>query len=181
MSLINIITYRKLEDLANEGYRLTLTGSLAGAVVDSIIVTPDVQVRDISTTNGTLVALPATEKYLMITGFRLSTDSATPAEVSLGFKKGATATNTFFRGYIGGTAGSVDKCLPLGDWKFGDLEHLLVATVPAGTTVSYTIDARISYSKKPLGFIQQLGNKGHDDFARVAPSESSLQRGVGGL
>jgi hypothetical protein len=180
MSLINILTYRKLEDLSNDGYRLALTGLIAGAVTDSIIVTPDVQVRDINTPTGSLVTLPAAEKYLMITGYRLSTDSVAPVEVSLGFKKGVDATNTFFQGFIGGAAGSVERCLPLGDWKFGDLEHLLVITAGA-INVSYTIDARVSYSKVPKNFIQQLGNLEHDSLAHFPP-ESSLNRGsVGGL
>jgi hypothetical protein len=176
MSLINKINYRKLEDLSNEGFKVAITGLVVGTGADAVIATPTVSYKDPNTDQGTLTPFPSDQRYLIVTAFRLSTDSAAPVEAKLGFSNSVDPTVYFFEGYIGGTAGSVDRVYVLGDWKFGDQEYELVINAPA-VNVSYTIDTRVAYSPKPLGYIQHEGNPEHTDgFGKLAP-ESSLRRG----
>lgn len=92
MSLINSITYRKFEDLANTGYRAALTGAVVGAQVDMVIALPDITYKDINSRNGAPITLPATEKMFICSGFRLSTDSGAPLLVHLGFKNATVST-----------------------------------------------------------------------------------------
>jgi hypothetical protein len=179
MSLISRINYRKLEDLANTGFKASLTGSFAGAVTDHIIVTPDLTNRDIFTVNGADTPIPPEEKFFIVTGYRISTDSATPIEVKLGFKHGADPTVVFFDGFIGGTAGSVDRILVLGDWVFGAQAYDLVITTGAGN-FAFTVTGRVCYEKVPLGFVQHGGSAEHSGKASYG-LEDAIFKGTPGI
>jgi hypothetical protein len=160
MSLINAIKSRNVQDLANEGLRVAYTGE--------ILVGP---ATDQQVPGSAIVA----ERFYIVTGWHLSTSSATPVKVTLGFKKAGDPTVPFFTAYI--TANSpAEKVLPVHDWKFGDLEYELVITTSAAADVAYSVDARISASKEPKGYVEREGNKTHDTKGNFPP-ESSLHRG----
>lgn len=159
MSLINKITSRRLDDLLNDGARLSLTGTLAGG-----------------TTDGVILSVPD-NRYLMIAGFHLSSNnsSADPVLVSLGLKLGTVATQTFFQGYVGPSS-PVSMIYVLGDWRFGDLGYDLVATTGVTiNTLAFTVFARQCFSPTPLGYIEQIGAPTHAN--PVFPEDSGLARG----
>lgn len=140
MSLIQNIKTRRHDDLINEGSRITLTGTL---------------------TSGTdhVVLSSSSSRFVIVTGYHLSTNASGSILVSIGLKTGSDPTTDIFQGYIGNSVvGS--RTLSFGDWIYGDLEYDLVITVPSDT-VAYTIDGRVSSSPAALGYIQQIGSQEH--------------------
>jgi hypothetical protein len=159
MSLIQRISSRRLEDTINEGSRVVVTGTVAGGATDSILLNV------------------ADDRYIVVTGLHLSTNSATttPVLVSLGLRSGSNPTITFFNGFLSPSS-PVTIVYALGNWRYGDLGYDLVITVGTTTnTIAYTIDMRQGASPTPLGYIEQIGAKTHAN--PVFPDESGLARG----
>lgn len=168
MSLVNRITYRQLQDMANEGIRISATGLSTGAT-DQVLVDLSAPITGGGTASPTL-------QTAIVTGYYLSTTSASPVPVTLGFRGGSPlATSNFFECYVGGTAGSVSRFIPLGDWKFGAPGYSIVMTSTVAT-VAFTIDGRITAEKMPRGFIEHEGTDIHHTGPLFAP-ESGLARG----
>jgi hypothetical protein len=138
MSLIQQIKTRTLQDLINEGARCHIPGTVATG------------------TNQVILNIPS-DRYIIITGYHFSSDSATPILVSLGLKNGG-ATTEIFRAYVGNGM-TVDKVLSFTDWIYGDLDYDVVLST-AGS-VAYTITGKISSSPVPLGYIEQIGCQNH--------------------
>lgn len=140
MSLSQKIVSRSYQDIINEGLKTTVTGTKAGAV-----------------TNSSILDLPD-NRFFILTGYNLSTDSATAILVSILFKKDAV-TAELFKGYIALGSGVNHVYVP-GDWRYGDLGYDLVITTSGGN-VAYTVDGRISSSPTPLGYIEHDGSPAH--------------------
>ena len=149
MSLIQNIKSRRLDDLINEGARVTFTGTATpgGSIITLITLTtpPDIGEEGQS---------------FILTGYQVSSDSGTPLLVTMGFDDG-TAINNFFTGYIGGGQ-TAEISYALGDWTFGELGDNIVIEAASGT-FAYTIDGRITRGISPLGYIQQIGSKEHEN------------------
>jgi hypothetical protein len=140
MSLSQKITSRSYQDLINEGLKTTITGTKSGAV-----------------TNSVLLDMPS-NRFFILTGYSVSTDSAAAILVSLSLKKDAIVVE-LFTGYIALGSGIVIAYSP-GDWRYGDLDYDLVITTSGGN-VAYTVDGRISSSPTPLGYIEHDGSPAH--------------------
>jgi hypothetical protein len=157
MSLIFTIKSRKFEDLLNDGAKVIITGAIGGNVTDQVV-------------------LACGDRALTITGMALSLDVATPALVSLGFKKGGDPTLVVFNGYVGAN-GPVVVQLPLGSWYYGDLGYNVVITTSANTgNLAFSIDMRTGGSPVPLGYIEQIGVKAHQ--SPRFPDPNAVNRGV---
>lgn len=160
MSLIQSIKSRRLDDLINEGARVTVTGTATPSGTSTILALldpPDVGEEGQS---------------VIITGYQLSSTSGTPLLVSLGLDDG-TAVTDFFTGYVGGGQ-VIDHSYPLGAWVFSGLGDNIVITAASGT-FAYTIDGRITRGINPLGYIERIGTKNHSN--PVFPDESGRARG----
>ena len=159
MSLIQRIVSRRQEDIINQGYRAAFTGSV-GSVTDTAIWTAVV------------------ERTVVVTGFCLSTTSATDVLVTLGFKTGVSTTVPFFQGYV--KSGSpLIYTYTFGDEKYslpGDA--LVITTNAAGPTV-YTVNARIIGEKVALGYVQieGAGHSGAPGFPTFSSGFSGFDRG----
>lgn len=157
MSLIFSIKSRKFEDLLNDGAKVTITGTISGNVTDQIV-------------------FACGARALTVTGIALSLNNATPALVSLGFKKGAESTLVFFNGYVGAN-GPVVVQIPLGSWYYGDLEYNVVVTTSSNAgNLAFSIDMRTGGTPTPLGYIEQIGVKSHT--SPRFPDENAVNRGV---
>jgi hypothetical protein len=141
MSLIQQIKSKAFTDLINEGARLALTGTL-GSGTDQVIY-----------------SMPAS-RFFIVAGYSISSGSVTSVEVRLAIKKGTDPAMEFFRGHVG--AGMpISRDLSFGNMLYGDLGYSLVAS--SDGTFSYTIDGRLSSGLTPLGYIQQIGSKEHNN------------------
>lgn len=141
MSLIQQIKSKAFTDLINEGARVALTGTLGSGNDQSIHSVPS-------------------DRFFIVAGYCISSNSATAVEVKLAFKKGSDPAIEFFRGYVG-TGTSIVRDLPFGNMLYGDLGYSLVAS--SSGTFSYTIDGRLSSGLAPLNYIQQIGSKEHSN------------------
>jgi hypothetical protein len=139
MSLIEQIKTRNYTDLINEGARVSLVGSVA------------------SGTDTIICPMPA-DRFMIITGYNLSTDSLTPILASIGLKHGSDPTIEFCRAYVGGGA-MLSRDLSFGNWIYGNLGYNIV--ISAAGNIIYTIDGRLCAGLVPLGYIQQIGSKEH--------------------
>jgi len=159
MSLIQRIVVRRLEDCINQGYRFSLTGSVA-SVTDSVI------------------QAAAVERTVVITGFTLSTTSATDVLVTLAFKTGVSASTPFFQAYIK-TGGPIVYAFSMGDERYSQVGDALVITTDAAGPTVYTINGRIIGEKVALGYIQieGAGHSGAPGFPPFMSGFSSLYRG----
>lgn len=159
MSLIQRIVYRKMEDSLNEGQKLCLAGTYTGDVTDSVI-------------------WAASGEYaVVVSSIALSSSSATPFLVSLGFKAGTSATVEFFRAYVSSAGPVVRTPVPL-DWYRGSNGFNLVISISGlgGGNLAASLDARLTSDKIPLGYIEQIGSPNH-----VSPrfaDENAVNRGV---
>lgn len=158
MSLIQRITYHKIEDSLNEGYKLCLAGTYVGDVTDSVL-------RAVSG-----------EQAVMVSAICLSSSTATPCLVSIGFKKVAEPTVEFFRAYVS-LSGPVVKVPVAGDWYRGTNSYDLVITITGlSGNLAVSIDSRLTSDKEPLGYIEQIGSPNHSS-PRFA-DENAVNRGV---
>ena len=122
--MLQIIIPRTLQEVANQGFRICFTS-------------PD---NGIST--GTTVIQPGTSnKVFVVSGFVLSTSSATPLQVTLSFQDATTSdVLPFFKGFVTNTA-PLSYGFQLGDERYsGPGDTLLIKTT--GTT-AYTVNARV--------------------------------------
>lgn len=164
MSLIQRITARRFEDIINQGYRLNVVGSQSGSGTDTTIQS------GVGTANAIRV--------IVVTGYILSTNSASDILVSLGFKNGSSATVSFASGYIRQGAPLV-YTFPMGDERYSaNLQgyttgDALVMTNSAGP-VAYTVYCRIIGEQVPLGYIEYPGAPAH--HSPVFPSEGGRDR-----
>jgi|SRR3989304_2536072 len=158
MSLIQRITARNFQDVINQGWRFSLTASV-GSVTDSVIQAAQA------------------ERTIVVTGFILSTTSATDVLVTLGFK-GSGATVPFFSGYLR-AAGPIVYPFPMGDERYSQVGEALVITTNAGGPVVYTLNGRVIGEKVALGYIQVegAGHSGAPGFPPQMSGFSSLYRG----
>lgn len=159
MSLTQRITSRRMEDIVNQGYRYALTGSV-GSVTDSSVQSA------------------ASERTIVVTGFAISSSSATDVLVSLGFKTGSSATVTFFQGYTKSGAPIVYN-YTFGDEKYSLPGDALVITTNAVGPTVYTVNGRIIGEKVSLGYIQVegAGHSGAPGFPVEYSGFSSFWRG----
>lgn len=145
MSLISRIRTRTLQDLINEGTRVTVTGVASGVTSEEVIL-----------------SIPE-DRVAIITGYHLSSDSSTPELVHLGLKGGTPeVVNEFFVGYVSDKT-SVNHSYELGDWRYGELGHDVIISVDGAIDVAYTIDIRTISELVPKGYIEQIGNKNHSN------------------
>lgn len=164
MSLIQRIVSRRLEDIINQGYRLNVIGSQSGSGTDTIIQS------GVGTANAIRV--------IVVTGYVLSTNSASDILVSLGFKNASAATVPFVSGYI--RQGSpIVYTFPMGDERYSanntgyTTGDGLVLTNSAGP-VAYTVYCRIIGEQVPLGYIEYPGAPAHN--SPVFPPEGGRDR-----
>lgn len=155
MSLINRIKTRRLDDIINQGYRADVIGTIAGTVTDQIIQNA------------------AAQRVFAITAFSLSTNTATPFLVTLGFSKGGTTT-PFWKGYVV-SVGNIEKVFAIGDERYGDENASLVVTTTGGPLV-YTVHTRIISELVPLGYTQYPGTTVHK--SPIFPPVSGKDRGM---
>jgi len=133
MSLIYNIKTRRFEDLINQGLRLALTDSTSNAVVDGVVMAG------------------GQERNFVITGWVLSTNSATDIKVTLGFKVAGQSTSTFATAYIK-SGSSISMDYQLGDERYSDSAASIVITADGGP-VAYTINGRLLADKVGIGYI----------------------------
>lgn len=153
MSLISKIKSRRMDDLINEGLRMTLTGTATSGT-------------------STIYVLPDT-RFFIVTGYQLSSDAVSAELVTLSLDNGTTSVD-FYTGYIGGGQ-TANVLFSLADWLYGDLGYDIKITVSGAITVAYTVEGRVSSSPTPLGYIQQIGTQEHSN--PVFPPDSGLARG----
>ena len=142
MSLIQRIVNRRVEDIINQGLRLGLT-------------------QAVGTGNWTVFGAEP-ERTIVVTGYVLSTNAASPVLVTLSYLSvdGNTAT-PFATGYI--QAGQSISCqYTMGDERYGLPGESLVLTVGSTSgSVAYTVNARQIGEKVPLGYIERGGAPAH--------------------
>lgn len=139
MSLIYTIKTRRIEDILNQGLRLGLVGTVnAGA--------------------DTVVMAGGQERNIIVTGWSLSTSSATDVLVSLGFKVAGQPTASFAAGYVK-SGSSLVMIYPLGDERYGESAASLVITTNGGP-VAYTVNGRLISEKVGLGYIERTAISG---------------------
>jgi len=155
MSLISSIKTRRVEDIMNQGYRASLTGTVA-TVTDNVILSG------------------VADRAFVCMSFILTTDSASNISVSLGYRTGSTTTK-FFEGYLTAAGGPLSFTYGMGDEKYSELGHSLVITTSAGN-VKYSINGRVISEKVPLGYIEHLGAPAHNT-SPYFPAESGRDRG----
>lgn len=158
MSLIQVINSRHATDILNEGAIFSAEGETGGAITDSIIVPI------------------GEERNAAVTGFVISTPSASSLLVRLGFKKGTDPTNVFFRGYVV-AGGPIVVKYPDGAWKRGDLDQDVVIT--SSGDVAFALDAKILSHPTAITYIEYEGSlteSGHT-FRAHFPDESGADRG----
>jgi hypothetical protein len=157
MSLIHVIEARHPSDILNEGAVYSAEGETGGTVTDSIIVPI------------------GAERNAAVTSFALSTSSTTPRLVRLGFKKGAEATQVFFRGYVSANGPIVVK-YPDGGWKRGNLDQDVVIT--SADDVAFALDAKVLSHPTALEYIEYEGAKNPSGHGRARfADESGADRG----
>jgi hypothetical protein len=158
MSLIQRITARSFQDVINQGFRFSLTGSV-GTVTDTVI------------------QAAAAERTIVVTGIIVSTSSAIDVNVTIGFK-GTGASVPFFSGYIK-TGSSISYPYPMGDERYSNVGDALVITTDANGPVVYTVNGRIIGEKVSLGYIQieGAGHSGAPGFPPQMSGFSGLYRG----
>lgn len=160
MSIATTVRARNASDLINEGSRLAIEGTEAGAASDSVVLAA------------------GSERALVVTGFSLTTDSGTPVLVSLGLKKGTEATMTFWQGYISSSGPVVMSYAPE-NWLRGDLDYNVVMSTSG--SVAYTVDLKRTSYPAPLGYLHREGAQGVFDVAHssraIFPEQSGRERG----
>lgn len=151
MSLAQKVVARNQIDLLNEGLQYSATGT-TGIVTDLVVVPT------------------SADRAPIVIGFTLTSDSATPFLVSLGFKRGSEATLTFFQAYLSDMM-PIQVQYSSFAWYRGDLNYSVVLTT-AGQT-AYTIDAKVTSFPAALGYIEHEGGQspsGHLGRAMLPPS-----------
>jgi hypothetical protein len=151
MSLAQRVVIRNQIDLLNEGLQYSATGT-TGIVTDLVVVPI------------------SAERAPIVMGFTLTSNSATPFLVSIGFKKGGDATLTFFQAYVSASM-PIQVQYNSFAWYRGDLNYNVVLTT-AGQT-AYTIDAKVTSFPAALGYIEHEGGQspsGHLGRAMLPPS-----------
>ena len=117
-----------------------------------------------------------TERAAIVTGITLSTDSATPVLVGLGFKKGAAPTLTFFAGFVS-SSGPIARDIDPFNWPRGDLGYDVVLT--AGGSVAFSVETKLTSFPAALGYIENYGasNLGAHWGLTHLPDENGRLRG----
>jgi hypothetical protein len=159
MSIAITVKARNQSDLINEGARIAVD-DVQGAATDAVVL----PVSD--------------ERALIVTGFTLSTDEASPIRVSLGFKDGTDPTATFWTGFVS-QGGPVVREYAAENWYRGALGHSVVITTTGN--VAFTLDMKTTSWPAELGYLHRVGAEGDFDVAHssraIFPSESGDDRG----
>ena len=153
MSLIYTIMSRSMQDMLNEGDKLVLTGNFL-------------------TGTDMVVHAAAADRAFIITGFSLTTSTATPFLVSLGFKSGTTSTQVFHQSWVSASMPIV-RDYSFGAWVNGGIGYDLVLTTTG--FVYYTINMRSTAIKAGINYVESdTGSLGH-----AGPYYPSEDRRVG--
>jgi len=157
MSLVQKISSRHPSDLLNDGLQYAAAGS-SGGVTDLVVVPI------------------AANRAPVVMGFTLTSTSATPVAVSLGFKKGSDVTMTFFQGQVTSSSPLMVQ-YGCNSWYRGDLGYSVVLT--SAGAVTYSVDAKITSFPAALGYVEREGSQNPNSHMGRAwlPPDSGADRG----